>query len=360
MSLKETTLKGYRFSTPYLINGLTFGASDPDFLSCVQDTNSTVFNEVCAQATICVRAGTTHQAEIKSLLPNFQGNYEIATTRDSFYESFISGSCNMLAGEQFDVARAVLVNRGYRDTDPYEVLPDIFTKELISIVTRDGDPKWSNFVNHVLQSLMTAEEIEMTKGNVIASDLNTTDLFGEPYRETMFQDAVGLVGPLNALYERHLASLVKNRTSANQINVGFTAAMYAKPFGKLETQSLGDLKSSTIKAIIDKGYITVGITEAPLFAKKISDDWYAGIDADCGKALAAAIFDGEVSRSTIRFVEVTAKERFWNLTNGDVDVLARVTTITMERQVKERDTEKGFTFSTPNFHDSVRFVGPEE
>ena len=35
-------------------------------------------------------------------------------------------------------------------------------------------------------------------------------------------------------------------------------------------------------------------------------------------------------------------------------------TNTMERDVKERTTEKGFTFSTAMFHDSVRFVGPEQ
>mmetsp|Transcript_88181 Transcript_88181/g.172507 ORF Transcript_88181/g.172507 Transcript_88181/m.172507 type:complete len:206 (+) Transcript_88181:503-1120(+) len=205
---------------------------------------------------------------------------------------------------------------------------------------------------------MTAEEIKLTKGNVIVSDLDTTNLFGDQYG-TMFQDAVGLVGSWSELYERHLASLV-NRTAANHINIGYTAAMYAMPFGTLETNFLGELKSSTIDAMKARGYIIVGISEAPLFAEELENGDYQGIDADCAKALAAAIFDGEVSSSTIQFVPVSAQERFQKLLNGEVDVLARVTTITMERQVKEPTTGKGFTFSTPNFHDSVRFVGPEE
>ena len=253
------------------------------------------------------------------------------------------------------MAPTILQNEGY--TGLYEVLPEVRTVELISAVTRDGDPKWSDFVNHVLQSLMAAEETELAIGSVSASDFATTDIFGEQYA-TMFQDVFDIVGTYGMLYLEHLETLVP-RAAANQINLGNTAAMYSKPLGNTNpTITAVGLSSPTVKAIKERGYLVVGITNAPMFAEYADGEWI-GIDIDFAKAVAAVLFNGEVV-GKIRFVVVSAEERFQKLLNKDVDLLARVTTNTMERDVKERTTEKGFTFSSTMFHDSVRFVGSEE
>jgi ABC-type amino acid transport substrate-binding protein len=98
----------------------------------------------------------------------------------------------------------------------------------------------------------------------------------------------------------------------------------------------------------------VGVTNAPMFSESVEGQ-YQGIDIDFAKGVAAALYDGDVSR--IRYVVVSAEERFSKLQNGEVDMLARVTTNTPERDVKEKSTGKGCTFSTPYFHDSVRMVG---
>jgi len=340
-------LKGYTFSTPYLINGLIF-AGQPEYLPCVLDLNATV-GGLCADAKICVLEGTTHQAEIRSLVPE---SFRIvsALALEDFYEYFKNDDCNLLAGEQFDLAPTVLESQQY--FGPYEVGTDILTKELISMVARDGDSKFSDFVNHILQSLMTAEEMGLS-GTVVASDLKTTDIFGTRY-ETMFQDAFQVVGDYGQLYKKHLESLVP-RSSANEINLGNTAGMFSKPFGTLRTNLSPGLKSPTIEAIFHRGYLVVGIVGAPIFAELV-DGEYQGIDVDFAKAVSAALFDGIDSK--VRYVIVSSQERFQKLKDGEVDFLARVTTITMERDVNETTTGHGFTFSTPIFHDSVRIVGP--
>ena len=329
----------------------------PEFLPCVVDTNSTELDEeVCLNAKICVLDGTTHQAELNAVLPDqFKGSIVSTLTAQDYYDSFKYGSCNLLAGEQFDLAPTVLESRGFSGN--YEVLPEVRTLELISMVTRDGDPKFSDFVNHMLQSLMTAEEITLTTGeDVVASDLEITDVFGSRY-ETMFPAAFEVVGPYGRLYRKHLQRLVP-RTPANQINLGNKPAMVATPLGKLlRTDVSPDLKSSTLEGIIQRGYIVVGITDAPLFAE-LENGQRQGIDIDFAKAIAAALFDGDVTR--VRYDVVSAPERFQKLQNGDVDVLARVTTNTMERDVKEPTTGKGFTFSNTMFHDTVRFAGQTE
>ena len=112
-----------------------------------------------------------------------------------------------------------------------------------------------------------------------------------------------------------------------------------------------------MEAVIQRGFIVVGITDAPLFAE-LENGEREGIDVDFAKALAAALFDGDLTR--VRYVVVSAQERFQKLHNREVDVLARVTTNTMERDVKEPTTGKGVTYSKPNCYDTVRMVGLEE
>jgi Bacterial extracellular solute-binding proteins, family 3 len=221
------------------------------------------------------------------------------------------------------------------------------------MVTRDGDSKFSDFVNHILQSLMTAEEMGLS-GTVVASDLKTTDIFGTRY-EAMFQDAFQVVGDYSQLYKKHLESLVP-RSPANEINLGNTAGMFSKPFGTLRSNNLSPgLTSPTVEEIFQRGYLVVGIIGAPIFAELVNGE-YHGMDVDFAKALSAALFDGIISK--VRYVLVSSQERFQKLKDGEVDFLARATTITMERDVKEPTTGHGFTFSTPMFHSSVRLVGP--
>ena len=241
---------------------------------------------------------------------------------------------------------------GYSDS--YEVYTDVLSKELISVVTRDGDSKWSDFVNHMVQSLMTAEELRLSNSNFATTDFPSTDFFGSGY-ETIFQDAFAVVGSYDQLYNKHLQSLVP-RTTANRINLGNSAAMYAIPFGSL-SKSTPAMTSSTIKAIIGNGTIKVGVTtNAPLFSELDGNGDREGIDVDFAKAVAAALF-GVVDAGNIEFVPLTFANRFQALQDGVVDLLAMVTTNTMERDVKERTTKKGVTFSTTMYHDSVRMVG---
>jgi ABC-type amino acid transport substrate-binding protein len=347
--VQPVTSKGYTFSTPYLINGLSI-AGHPSFLQCF--SNSTV-DDLCQGVKICVLDGTTHLAKIQSFLPDdFEGSIVTPTTVKQFYTYFKEDNCNVLAGEQFDLAETVVYNNGYNGL--YVNFTDVLDKELISMVTRDGDPKFSDFVNHVLQSLITAEE-RGKSGDIVATDLARTDLFGSRYLE-MFQDVFQVVGDYETIYNRSLDNLLP-RSLANQINIGNTPGSYPKPFGDVQT-STPDLKSSTIEAIRDRGFILVGIAKAPLFADIDSKGEYQGIDVDYAKALSAALFDGVWNK--IEFVVVSADERFEKLRDGVVDVLARVTTNTMERDVKEPTTGKGYTMSTPNFYDSIRFVGVAE
>ena len=75
---------------------------------------------------------------------------------------------------------------------------------------------------------------------------------------------------------------------------------------------------------------------------------WAGLDVDFCKAIAAAIFD---DAKKVKFVPLSAKDRFTALQSGEVDVLARNTTWT-----SSRDTSLGLNFAAVNYYDGQGFM----
>ncbi len=75
---------------------------------------------------------------------------------------------------------------------------------------------------------------------------------------------------------------------------------------------------------------------------------WTGFDVDFCRALAAAIFDDP---KKVKFVPLTAKDRFTALQSGEVDVLARNTTWT-----SSRDTSLGLNFTGVNYYDGQGFM----
>lgn len=84
-------------------------------------------------------------------------------------------------------------------------------------------------------------------------------------------------------------------------------------------------------------------------------DLILGFDVDFCKALSAAIFNGETD--TVVYSDLPAADRFVALENGDVDVLSRLTTVTLSRDINEPSAGVGFSFSQPNFYDGLTFGG---
>ena len=75
---------------------------------------------------------------------------------------------------------------------------------------------------------------------------------------------------------------------------------------------------------------------------------WTGLDVEFCRALAAAIFNDP---SKVKFVPLTAKDRFTALQSGEIDVLARNTTWT-----SSRDTTLGLNFTAVNYFDGQAFM----
>lgn len=104
-----------------------------------------------------------------------------------------------------------------------------------------------------------------------------------------------------------------------------------------------------LDAIRARGHLLCGVSPAtPGFAVQEGRGTWRGLDVDYCRALASAIL-GDAGK--VRFVPMPAAERFERLRAGDVDILARNTTWTLER-----DAGEGVVFAAVTYYDGQGFL----
>ncbi len=107
--------------------------------------------------------------------------------------------------------------------------------------------------------------------------------------------------------------------------------------------------SSTLETVQERGFIQCGVsTGLPGFSSPDEKGQWSGIDVDVCRAMAAATL-GDATK--VKFVPLTAKERFTALQSGEIDVLSRNTTWT-----QTRDTSLGLNFVGVNYYDGQGFM----
>lgn len=107
--------------------------------------------------------------------------------------------------------------------------------------------------------------------------------------------------------------------------------------------------AGTLDDVKARGHLICGVTTglAGFAAPDDKGEW-AGFDVDVCRAVAAGVL-GDSSK--VKFVPTTGKSRFPALQSGEVDMLARNTTWTFDRDVK-----LGFEFCGINFYDGQGFM----
>src|SRR5436309_794703 len=106
---------------------------------------------------------------------------------------------------------------------------------------------------------------------------------------------------------------------------------------------------ATLDKVKQAGQISCGVpTGVAGFAAPDSQGHWAGFDVDVCRALSAAIF-GVADK--VKYVPLTAQQRFTALQSGEVDLLSNNTTDTLQR-----DTALGLDFAPPNFYDGQGFM----
>jgi general L-amino acid transport system substrate-binding protein len=105
----------------------------------------------------------------------------------------------------------------------------------------------------------------------------------------------------------------------------------------------------TLDTVKARGTLNCGVNVGVAgFSLPDSQGVWRGMDADLCRAVAAALF-GDPGK--VRFVPLTAVQRFTALQSGEIDVLIRQTTLTMTR-----DTTLGLRMVTVNLYDGHGFM----
>ena len=107
----------------------------------------------------------------------------------------------------------------------------------------------------------------------------------------------------------------------------------------------------TIDAIKSRGQLVCGVnTGLAGFSAADSNGNWTGLDVDICKAIAASLL-GDASK--VKWVPLTAQQRFTALQSGEVDILSRNTTWTLTR-----DASLGMQFTGVTYYDGQGFMVP--
>jgi general L-amino acid transport system substrate-binding protein len=109
----------------------------------------------------------------------------------------------------------------------------------------------------------------------------------------------------------------------------------------------------TLDAIKARGQVLCGVsTGLAGFSIADSQGKWTGMDVDICRAVAAAMFG---SAEKVKFVPLSAQQRFTALQSGEVDLLSRNTTWTLTR-----DTSLGLDFTGVTYYDGQGFMVPKK
>ncbi|MCG6200969.1 amino acid ABC transporter substrate-binding protein [Psychromonas antarctica] len=107
--------------------------------------------------------------------------------------------------------------------------------------------------------------------------------------------------------------------------------------------------ATTLEKVIKKDVLQCGVsTGIPGFSSTDSKGVWKGLDVDLCRSIAAAVL-GDADK--VKYIPLTAKERFTALQSGEIDVLARSSTWTASR-----DTSLGLNFAGVNYYDGQGFL----
>jgi general L-amino acid transport system substrate-binding protein len=107
--------------------------------------------------------------------------------------------------------------------------------------------------------------------------------------------------------------------------------------------------ATTLQQVEQRGTLICGANPGlPGFGAPDEKGHWSGLDVDYCRALASAIFNDP---NKVKFIPLTAKDRFTALQSGEIDVLARDSTWT-----EQREADLGLLFTAVNYYDGQGFM----
>jgi general L-amino acid transport system substrate-binding protein len=126
------------------------------------------------------------------------------------------------------------------------------------------------------------------------------------------------------------------------------ATVMISAFMALPSQAQGSA-STTLQKVKERGVLRCGASQGVAgFSIPDSKGAWSGLDVDFCRAIAAAVFNDP---SKTEFIPLSSKDRLTALQAGEIDVLSRTTTWTLQR-----DAALGLNFTAVNYYDGQGFM----
>lgn len=312
----------------------------------------------CSGLKVCVRSDTTLSDLVKKYLPVrsvVPGGQEWNIHWKNVYSGLVEGHCNVIIEEDSILAKPVMerelgVNGSMMSPENFAWGQNYYALETYSIMTSSKDPQFTDFTNAIIQSLLAAEHHNISQET--ADIFPQTNLFGEDYKD-MFRHAIGMSGNYREIYDRNLLDWLP-RSAPNYHNHGNSGLMLSHPLGSIdEERNMSKPVGAALLQILERRQLRCGIrVDRPGFVDHSHNgsQHYSGMDVDFCQSLAAGLYGGD--SEAVKFVEIDGQDvssGYTLLANGDIDVLAGATW-TLETDIKEPTTGRGYAFSQPYFY----------
>jgi len=259
------------FSRPFFYDGVGVGGH-PDIIDNCAAHETTLQNNLrCRNLRLCVVLGSSAYEVAQQRLHPTQ--IVETTDLDDLYRRFGAGCCNLMATDfHMDRTEALVRFKG-NYTGPYKLGPSLYTKEPVVAATRkhtsvhlsqndnetipaDEDPNvWSGFVSWVIESLIAAEEKNITQFTAI--DFPQTDVFGSEYQD-MFRHAIRAVGNYGDIWNHTLEDVIP-RIGMNRLHTGNTGLHFSQSIGDVSRDGDAPMENSTLSAVVKRGKLLCGI-----------------------------------------------------------------------------------------------------
>jgi len=170
-----------------------------------------------AGASVCVTTGTTTELNLTdfSRTNDLGINPVVFEAAEETKNAYLSGRCDAYTTDKSGLAsiRAVLPNPA-----EHVVLPETISKEPLGPVTRHGDNNWGDIVRWSLNTMIIAEEVGVTSGNV--DELKASSDNPEIRRMLGTEGELGAQLGLSTDFAYNIIKQVGNYEEAFERNVG--------------------------------------------------------------------------------------------------------------------------------------------
>ena len=115
--------------------------------------------------SVCVQKGSTSadNAQVYSTKHRLNMRFIANETPGQSLKKFISGECDVLSS---DHSQLNALRSGTSNPADYKVLPEVISKEPLSLAVKEGDDRWRKIVQWSLYVMINAESLGITQTNI--------------------------------------------------------------------------------------------------------------------------------------------------------------------------------------------------